>query len=204
MNLALTRAGVFIEGHAGLKGKIISHDEPELLDLLEMISGHDMKGEDLISFYKAASLACKASDYNSNICLNTQEKELFEKFILPEVAKNPNFVIITYALYSNLSYVDVVTHELLHAQYFTDAIFRKVVDNFWKKEVTIKDKEKFRKILSEVQDASNDYLMMNEFQAYILQAESENGSFDIFINKYKKLLLKSLLKEGKKPISIQW
>ena len=193
----------FIEGNTGAKGKIIPHDKPKLLAFLELIGGHDLKGNDLIKFYKAASYACEESNNDSNICLNSKEKELFENFLLPEIAKNPNFIVITYSLISVMDYEKVIPHEILHAQYFSDEIFRKVTDDFWEKDVTPKDKEAFRSILSLAYDSSDDYLMKNEFQAYILQFGSQRGSFEILVNKYQKSLLIKLKKKGKKPISIQ-
>ena len=202
MNLALARASSFIEGVAGSKGEVIPHDKPKLLTYLELVGGHDLKGNDLMSFYEAALSACEKSTNDNKICLNTQEKDLFENFLIPKIARNPNFVVITYALNSRMDYLTVVTHEILHAQYFVDKIFRKITDDFWEREVTRADKEDFRYLLSHSYDSSDDYLMKNEFQAYILQFGSEQGRFKILVNKYQESLLQKLKIKGKKPISI--
>src|SRR5690606_35840263 len=101
------------------------------------------------------------------------ERDLFENFILPTAKKYENFVLITYATVSSMLWNAVVTHEIMHAQYFLDQEFREIADQFWTEKVSDADKTQVRNTLSQHYDASNEFLMINEFQAYILMADAE-------------------------------
>jgi hypothetical protein len=174
MNLALARTAFFVEGTAnGVKGNIVPHNDPSLLRYLSLFGGHDLTAEDVLSFYEAAQSECSTSNYDINICLNEQELELYESYLLPKIRRNKNFVIITYSLISRMKYQDVVTHEIVHAQYFTNSSFREITDRFWDEQVSDSDKIQIRAILSKHYNVNDDYLMRNEFQAYLLQAMRE-------------------------------
>lgn len=205
MNQSLARATSFIEGLAGPKGVLIDHNKPELAQFLREIGGHDLRGKDLILFYKEAMQACEKSNHDKNICLSNQEQDLFESYLLPEIAKNPNFVVITFAVLSNMNYEDVVTHEIMHAQYFTDDLFRETIDNFWEKKVSSTDKEKIIHILSSAgYNMDDELLMKNEFQAYILQSNAEKGLLVEFVEKYSESLRAKLAKKNRSPLMIKW
>jgi hypothetical protein len=203
MNLALARTAFFVEGTvSGVKGNIVPHNDSNLLRYLKLFGGHDLRAEDLLAFYEAAQSKCSASKYDRNICLNDQELELYEDYVLPKIKRNANFVIITYSLISNMKYQDVVTHEILHAQYFTNFVFKETTDHFWDEQVSSSDKLDIIAKLSRHYNSNDDYLMRNEFQAYLLQAKAENGMLAMFVNKYQKLLIQALALRGLKPVLI--
>jgi hypothetical protein len=198
MNLAFMRASYFVERSQ----VILSHDDYSLKSYIEDIGGHDLKGQDLLRFYEASKLACEQSGNDKNICLNNQERELFEEFLLPEIKQNPNFVVITYAVKSSLYYESILSHEILHAQYFTQPKFQAVVDKFWAQNVSDPDKRAIKKMLSSIYDVENEYVLKNEFQAYVLQVNATTDGLGRIAEKYQVDLLNALKRQGLRPIGV--
>lgn len=200
MNMALGRASFFVEGTAGAKKEVVvAQNDYTFRSYLNEIGGHDLKRQDLLRFYEAAQKAC----VKEKNCFNKQESELFENFILPEIKKNPNFVIITYAIESTMDYEGIVTHEILHAQYFLNPEFQKVTNQYWDTRVSESDKRAIRRLLSKNYDSSDELLMKNEFQAYILQFDAENFWMKDYLSKYRAGLLSALAAKGLKPVLVQ-
>jgi hypothetical protein len=205
MNMALARASAFIEGLGGpgTKGKVVRLDDPELQQYLRIVGGHDLRGQDLNTFLAAATKACNDSKQDPNVCFNPYEKEIFENFISPKTKINPNFVVITYAVRSSMSWQDVVTHEILHAQYFNQPEFRKICDNFWNTELTDEDRAAVKFNLGRYYDSSDELLMMNEFQAYMLMTRAESQLLVKFVGTFRAKLLEQLALANLKPVEVQ-
>lgn len=143
--------------------------------------GHDIKPQDLVNFYKDANLKCKEND---SYCLNQYEKEL-EKYIFE--SQKTNYVTLALEAKTNI-FFQVLTHEILHAQYFTSSTYREKIKDFWQNQISSSDKEQITKSLSKVYNISDEFLLLNEFQAYLLEYQSETGFFNVFVNKYKNKL----------------
>ncbi|MCB0369117.1 MAG: hypothetical protein KDD45_06595, partial [Bdellovibrionales bacterium] len=141
--------------------------------------------------------------HSKNICLNSAEKELFEKLILPKSKENKKIVIIAYALYGRMDPIKIISHEVMHAQYFTSLIYKSIVDSFWQTEVSKEDKLKIKKILGRYYDSSNELLVKNEFQAYILMSGAESGLLSAFLDEYRKPLTEALIKAHAPPIQLE-
>jgi hypothetical protein len=94
-------------------------------------------------------------------------------------------------------------HEILHAQYFNDVNFRNTVDKFWN-ELSVKERDELRSVIGTQYDASDDFLMRNEFQAYILQpgGDSPNVLLSKFVPHYRTKLIERLESAGVKPIQV--
>ncbi len=205
MNSSLGRASFFIEGLGGAnsKGKVVSQDNGTYQMYKNMIGGHDLKGQDLLRFNDTVTKECATSKQDANICHNAYEKDLFENFILPFASQDPKFVVITFASQSSMQWEDVVTHEILHAQYFNDDQFRAIADEFWEKEVSAEDKKQIISELSQHYDPTDALLMRNEFQAYMLMAGAEYSQLSMFVPKYRDALMKKLVAKGIQPIQVQ-
>jgi len=201
MNLALGRASFFIEGLGDIaRGTVVSQRDPQFRRYQRMIGGHDLKAADLKRFHEAVTEKCRT---DADYCPNAQETALFDSFILPIAAQQPDMVVITYALESSMRYDEVVTHEILHAQYFLDAAFRQVVDTYWATSVPAAEKEAIKSALSEHYDRTDDLLMKNEFQAYMLMAGADMNLLSRYVGRHREPLMAALRAVSVTPIQVQ-
>ncbi len=205
MNRALVRASSYIEGLGsdGGKGRVLKFSDPNYSFGLRMVGGHDLRGPDLLRYYQAVVNACTQSGGNNDICFDDYEKQIFEKLILPKAKAQPNFVVITYAIRSSMSYQQVVTHEILHAQYFNDSVFRQVCDTFWNDNLTDGDRSAVKATLSAYYDQSDELLMKNEFQAYILMAGAESSQLASLVSKFRGPLVAKLAAQNRAPVQVR-
>lgn len=164
---ALARANLWAEG----SGKeypqkvLYAHDSPAVAKVARNIAGMDLKGRDLVAFYQAAQAACPT---NKNMCLSAEEKELFTSLILPGVAKNPNFVLITGTTTMGVRPAKmIVDHEIYHARYFASPQYRAIVEKHWNA-LSDEQRQIWIRFLSNSYDTNDLDLVRNEFQAYSL------------------------------------
>jgi hypothetical protein len=205
MNLAFARASIFAEGGFGYShGTVLKQSDPALAKAYAMIAGNDLKSVDLLEFYAKAAGGCEA---DTELCLNSQEKEVFAELILPLADKGASFAVITYAapkpadLITGNSYRDTVSHEILHAQYFLQPAYEEAATRFWTQALTEKDRAQVKKQLS-MYDVDNDYVMRNEFQAYILMAGANKSLLKALVPKFREPLMKAMNDAGTPPIQV--
>jgi hypothetical protein len=201
MNLALLRASFFAEGISNIpKNTVVEHSQEELQEMLRQAGGHDLASKDLIAFYDAATEMCQT---DAAYCLNDQETDIFENFVLPLYEKRKNFVLITYAVKSVMSYTQVITHEIMHAYYILQSQYRKTVDDFWEHTLSDDDRQNIRNGFFGIYDTNNEFLMKNEFQAYLLQAHPEAGHLaPEYIEKYRRKLMAKINRLGIHPVQV--
>ncbi len=159
MNSALARASGFIEGTFGNKGEVVEQTDATYQSYKDLIGGHDLRGADLLRFYQAATNLCSGNGGKQEFCFNSYEKDMFENFVIPYAQNSRDFVVITFANQSGMDWREVVTHEIMHAQYFNDSTYRQICDDFWETQVSEEDKETVRSRLSEYYDANDELLM---------------------------------------------
>lgn len=203
MNSALTRASLSIEGIGGVeKGTVISLENNGYQYYKRRIGGHDLKGTDLAEFYSAIEKECTV---DSQKCANEYEKEWYEQFILPTLDKSDGeIVIVTFAIQSSMSADAVVTHEILHAQYFLDEAFRNVIEDFWANELTGDQRDQVRATLGRHYNPADELLMRNEFQAYILMAGAEYKMLGRMVDMFRSPLMDALSRQGKSPLQVRF
>jgi hypothetical protein len=128
------------------------------------VNAFDLEKTDLVEFYNKAQTECAAG--RGEQCLNEYERNFFQSFVLPLAQTRENFVIlgVGYGLADSLS------HEVIHAQYFLRPEYRAVVDCYWETEISVDQRTGIKKDLESTYDTSYRFLMINEFQAYVLQA----------------------------------
>lgn len=204
MNSALGRASFFIEGlgDPSNRGQLKRLDDPTYNSYKDLIGGHDLRGSDLLPFYQQVEAQCASSHQDPQICADPQERDLFQSLILPQAQMLPNFVVITFDNESGLQWKLVITHEVMHAQYFNQPIYRAVVDSFWDHEVPETDKQKIRSQLGQYYDSTNELLMKNEFQAYILMSGAQFSELANFVSTYRAPLMKRLQDKGVTPVQV--
>lgn len=206
MGYALARASCYIEGSfcGHEKGSIIGFNDPGFRAALLQINGYDLKGSDLIRFYNAVNTKCKESKLE-DICPNHFERKLFEEKLLPWATVKPNYVLITFARFNGENWYIALLHEIMHAQYFQVKKYQEIVNNYWNHRVSEKEKAQIRLALSIAYDPKDELLMINEFQAYLLQtgADQPNSLLHKFVPRHRQPLMKDLKKADVEPIQIQ-
>jgi len=206
MGYALSRASCFIEGSfcGHPKGTVVGFSDPGFRAAILQINGYDLKGSDLLRFHKAALKKCEEVK-EPDFCLNHYENRAFQDFIIPMATQSPGSVLITFARFSAQPWNQTLVHEIMHAQYFQDKKYSEVVDRFWKNELTETDRENIRKALSKAYDPKDEHLMINEFQAYILQTDAQAPAALLrdFVPRYRSRMMKKMSEAGIRPIEIQ-
>ena len=201
MNKALARADIFIEGYSAVKtGTLVSRDSKTYSDAVRELAGYDLKSHDLLAYWDAVQKACKS---DATLCVDSYETEFFQGFVLKAAESGKDFILITYAIEGIMPWSDVVPHEILHAQYFMQPEFQKIVDEFWAHDVSGEDRETIKLILSNSYDSSNDLLMRNEFQAYLLAPGYEQTTIWNVAQKYHDALKAKLVAAGVGPLAVQ-
>ena len=189
MNSALTRASVFVEGLFDIKtGTLIKTTHP-LVSKKRLLLGHDLQKKDLKTFLKVVNEKCPE---DRSYCLNGAESALFTK-LKPFLDSDSDFVLIATFIRPFLFYKRTINHEFLHAQYFLNLEYRRIVDKYWEG-LNIEEKKIFKKGFPIPYDESNDFLIKNEFQAYLLSGGYLQSSSEFFLA--HKTALKAKLRGG--------
>jgi hypothetical protein len=181
MNFALLRASTYTEN---LNGMVKEHENPlrndgklvlrnkQLIKAVMQIGagGHDLRGIDFINYWNLVDsldhrtlLIKRTLPYFQDLQIENKVREILE----PILVKNPDMTIVAFAL--SQYNVGIVSHELSHAQFFNLPEYRQAVRTYWM-QMSEEDKSIVRKALSQSvvgYDASDEELMMNEFQAYM-------------------------------------
>lgn len=197
MNLSLNRASTFVEEH----DKMMSHIE-HLSSSRMKVMGHDLTGPDLIRFddlYQKAQVNFAAVDsfYKESLQIET---DFWNAVVRPNLAQDPNLVLLAISIDSDIN--QVLTHEIIHAQYFKSQVYQDAVKEFWDS-MDSAEKKQIKEYLSDY-DITNDLLMMNEFQAYILMKNAENSLLRPFVAKYRAPLLEKLKSKGIEPLQVSF
>jgi hypothetical protein len=173
--------------------KIVAHDASELADTFyRSVSAYAFSGDAIKDFYKDEELACQSSGHDSSICLNKEEADLK---VMVENIKAPDFAMTM--MPASPIFISIRgTHELFHMQYFLTPGYKSTVVDFWAK-VPEKDKSDIRKVLGYAgYDPANEDLMINEFQAFLLQYPGKSGHMVPYVPPYRDALLSALKNNG--------
>lgn len=203
MNYALGRATCYIEGAFcnNPKGTLLSTNEKNFLASVRQTLGHDLRGVALVKFYENLKQKCEQQP-QGGFCPTPQELELFERVVVPGVQRSKDFIIVAAAHLGRGNFVGTFSHEVLHAQYFNNENYQKVIDSFWESELSEKDKKIIRDALGIAYDKSDEFLMKNEFQAYILEAGASNALLSKLVPRFRPKLMATLQKAGSQPIQV--
>jgi hypothetical protein len=172
--LAMNRVGAFVE-KAGLPRDRVLDDAA--LDAAIAASGdnfdtyylgHDYKAADLARFFTTAR--------QDSVALRPEERAL-QATLQARGMLAPGAVgaIITLPNLTSDGSVDaaaratILRHELSHGIYFTDSAYAAATTQFWNQAMTAAQRTAFRTMLGhEGYDTSNEDLMRNEMQAYLV------------------------------------
>ncbi len=203
MNYALGRATCYIEGAFcnSSKGTLLSTKDMNFLASVRQTLGHDLRGPALLSFYETLKRNCRERS-DDGFCPTPQESELFENIIIPGVNRSKDFIVVVAAHLGRGNFIGTFSHEILHAQYFNDPTYQKAIDMFWTKELSEKEKVIIREALRVAYDSSDELLMKNEFQAYILEAGADRALLSKLVPRFRSRLIAALNKAGTQPLQV--
>ena len=175
---ALKRLAFFTE-KAGYAGTLLDNRK---LAPLHGWNAHDYRAEDLALFFNTAAA--------KNVNLNKEEYILLDILISNGILKRENglfkpvsggFLAFSRESSDRLRYL-FITHEGYHGVYFSSPEYRQAVHDVWN---SLSDKEKeFWKIFLDWKryNTEDRYLVVNEFQAYLMQQNIKN--IDGYYKKY--------------------
>lgn len=202
MNPPLTRAAIFVEVRAHT---VISRGDSLYRSYRAQIGGFDLLKDhpdparpDLLHYYAALDRACAA---DAALCPDEPERAM--RALLERAwAGKPRFVLVTFAHVGPIPDDEVVSHEILHAQYFTSAAYRGAIDAYWRG-LTDAQRAEIRASLAGVYNPADEELMQNELQAYVLMSGGERARLRRFIPEHRAPMLELLAARGVRPIAVQ-
>ena len=166
INRAFSRISIFAEGMTDWPpGVVYSWNDPSTrYPMLIGPAGHDLRFSDVQKFYRELDAVC-AQD--KSLCPEAIETTLRSYIETRDVGGN-DATIISIGL-DERSYKNILSHELIHAQYFQNPKFAEVIRGYW--DAHHEDKEWIgfvRSELGQFYDLTNPLVMMNEVAAYSL------------------------------------
>ena len=200
MNLSFGRSTLFVEGNGGASlGEVVSQSDPTLVRLSAMATGFDLRSVDLLAFQSKMNDRCKV---DSNFCSDQSEESLFRELVNPLESRKIPFVLIAFSIFPRNNYSEVVTHEILHAQYFLNPAYQEVTHRFWMDDLGEEDRDKIKSLLGKYYSLENVTLIENEFQAYLLMTRAERNLLGHWVLKYRESLIKKLNALGIEPLQV--
>lgn len=162
------RLAFFVEKR-GYKGKVYNDLQ---LEGKHGWSAHDYRSSSLAEFFNKAA--------KEKIVLKKEEQALKDILLANNVLTldtDGSLLLVEgksiISVANSLSFPEkkkLLAHEAFHGLYFSNSNFRSEVENYFSNSLSEEQKTYFRKVFDFLTYESKDeYLMMNEFQAYILQ-----------------------------------
>jgi len=197
MNRALSRASIFSEGSTGIqKGTVTSTGSAVYSNIVANALGHDIPSSELLKFWNQLNLDCQ----QKQLCPTPEEEEFFNAIVLPISQKESPFAVISYSI--DTEWYVTLSHEMMHAQYFLNKSYQETVDKFWNEKVTEEDRKSIRQVLGSQYNQNDEFVIRNEFQAYLLQAQGLQYTLGKYVPKYRELLIQSLREAGATPLGL--
>ena len=200
INTALVRASIFVEMRPRV---VVERTDPMYVASLKLIAGHDLMKRhpdgrpDLLQFYAALDRACAAQQA---ACADPSEQAM-RRLLETIWVQHKDLVVLTFARHGPIADDETVSHEILHAQYFTDPKFREVITDYWWL-LAEEDRKAVRRVLAGTYSTKDHELMQNEMQAYALMSGGERTRFRALLG-HRDALLRLLAERGIRPIAVQ-
>lgn len=193
MNNALLRIGFFTGTAKGYNvGTLISKNDPFYQELLSEVGGHTFTIQEAQAFYSQAF-----ANSDKTVQLNPQELDFYSNLINNPILRSGSskISIIGFPI-DGFGYKTVIRHEINHAKFYLDSAYQAAVVQFWNSSITSDDKEKIAKQLSDIYNINNEKIVIDEFQAYLMEGESQQNPLNSFIGRYKNALLELIQSSG--------
>jgi hypothetical protein len=170
--VTLNRVAVFLEYRGAPRTRVLGDQELRAAiaagreDFDDFYEGHDYRAADLARFFATADA--------DGVNLNADERRLRAEVAQLRAAPAGFGALISLPCdaaggLDRASRVAILRHELSHGLYFTDPAYASMVTLFWQTAMTAAERQGFRRFLgSGGYDETNDDLMRNEMQAYLI------------------------------------
>lgn len=164
--------------------------------------GHDIMASDMEEFYSRLEETCRSPE---KICANDLETSLQNIVIKDAQAQGyKNYAIIASSVKTK-DLAHVISHEMYHARFFLNSHYQALVRQFWNNKVSFEDRKAIANIIGQIYNIKTpqgETLLLNEFQAFMLEESAEQDLLGVFAKRYAEELRKSLgsLAPGVEPI----
>jgi hypothetical protein len=202
MNPGLIRASIFIEN---LPRVVVGPTDPLLVSLMRRVGGHDLLKRhpsgaqpDLLGFYAALDTAC-AKD---RVLCSGPEERAMRALVERAWAGRSRFVLLAFASRGAVADDEAVSHEILHAQFFSDPRYRAAIEDYWRGLPAV-ERAAVRAELGTLYNPKDDELMANELQAYVLMSGAERSRFSALVDPHGPALGRLLGSRGIAPVAVQ-
>ncbi len=197
MNLVFARATLYSEGdshYSPLRWPPPALTSEVVLQKRKHACGHDIPGRHANHFFMRGEQERRLGPH----------EEVFESDVLSKIRarSGDDFVLLGVSGNSDLYPVDVMGHELLHAQFFLDDRFRQVSLEFYRS-LPHTTKRGVSRILTKHQyHVGDESHVANELVAYLLQPAAESYLMGRYVDRCASLLLKRFSDAGVVPVQI--
>lgn len=193
MNQIFTRIGIFWGTLNGFSpGTILNLDDPYLKDLNKVIDGHNLPGIIIENFFTSLKQMIPSPQTESFSEIEFQTN--FVKLQKIQSLQGKYYLIAT-SVFPSKDYLTTIRHEIHHARYYLQPELRSALEEYWKLQVSLEDKVEVKKIFSAIYNVQNEQVVIDEFQAYILESEENSGILSKFAKSYRVKLLTFLKKQ---------
>jgi hypothetical protein len=161
------RLAFFVEkaGHAG------TIEQPSMIEGIHGYNAHDYKADDLARFFSEAQ--------KQGAALTAGEQELVRILVENQIivknnsgyAPGEGCVISISRSSSSILRELLLTHESFHGAFFSLPTFRDATEKEWASLAPVEQQVWLQFLASKAYDTTDHYLVINEFQAYLLQQE---------------------------------
>jgi hypothetical protein len=129
--------------------------------------GIDLRLDDVLAFAERhRGDAERDGPAAAGLGLRPEERDFVEN-VVPLLRRTLGARAVVATAWGNLTTLE---HELLHARYFSSAEYRQSVSDFWHDSLNEEQRTQIRREFSVQFNPRNEDLMINEFQAYVLQS----------------------------------
>jgi hypothetical protein len=202
MNPPLARAAIYIEVRSDA---VIDRADRFYLRYAAGVGGFDLRKDhpdparpDLLAYYAALDRACAD---RAALCPDPRERAM--RALLERAwAGKPGFVLVTFAHKGPIGDDEVVSHEILHAQYFATPAYRDAIDAYWRGLPNL-ERATVLAGLAGTYNVNDDELMQNEFQAYVLMSGGERALLGHLVDAHRGPLLERLAARGLAPLAVE-
>lgn len=190
MNRIFYRTECFLNGPFGNSpGTVIANDVVGS----GAIAGYALRRADFVHFFEAASRRCKLEP---SACLTQKEQAFHDTVLAPLLQREADFVVL-----AGDDSPGTFSHEMLHAQFFLDGAYADAVIKYWRS-LTAAERQQVRDLLAPDYNVSNDRMVADEFQAYVLEHDSVWGLLGSVVERHRDALRQALAEAGLIPFEI--
>ena len=163
MNAALLRAGLYVHTDMGMAS------DAQLFNskLMTAVGGHDFLGSELVKFHQNAVVPTESATEHKQL---KDIEQQFKKEILDKIIHNHKDNFIFFAVINTKKFRANITHELIHAQYYSVPEIAGILLKVWETKVKPRDQKTIMDALQKGgYDMKQQELLLREFYSYFLQ-----------------------------------